>query len=134
MEIVRFLHSWGRWLLILVALVAVTKLIIGLAQQRRYDQVSQILMGTFSGLVGLEFLLGVILLISSGISFAQTRLAHIVPMVVAVALLRLQSRWTTAPAATRYRNNLFLIFGVLGVIIAGITLLPAGINWRLMVL
>lgn len=131
MTILLMAHSWLRWLILLVAIVAVIKFLIGWLRAGAYQGMDQGLMSGFSGLMDLQATLGIILLLWSGFSgvgFPLYRIAHGLIMIFAAVLAHISARWKNADSATRFRNNLFLMAGSLILVLIGIAILPGGLS------
>lgn len=131
MNILLMAHSGLRWLILLIAGIAIIKYLIGWLQRGQYKGMDHGLMSAFSGLMDLQSLLGLILLLWSGfagVGFPFFRIAHALIMIVAAILAHMSRRWKNADDATRFRNNLFLIVGSLILILIGISILPAGLS------
>jgi hypothetical protein len=131
MNILFMAHSGLRWLVLLVAAIAALKYLIGWLQRGRYKGMDRGLMAAFSGLMDLQSLLGVILLVWSGLTgvgFPFFRIAHGLIMIAAAILAHMSRRWNTAEDATRFRNQLFLIVGSLTLVLIGISILPGGLS------
>jgi len=135
MGILLMVHSILRWIIVLVAAVAVVKFALGLAQRRAFDGLSQGLMTGISGLMDLQAALGLVYLIGAGLAgagFPAYRIIHGAVMLVAAALVHLNVRWKNAAAAARYRACLLLILGAGVLVFAGVYLLPGGLaRWSL---
>jgi hypothetical protein len=136
MEIIRFLHAWVRWLVILIAVINFTYLFISWLRARPFNNTARRLMTWFSSLVGAEWLIGMLLLILLG---GQTGfgIAHYwqhalaMTFAVIVAHLHYSFRRRKLPDATQYRNSVIILLAVFGLVLVGIMLLPADIRWRL---
>jgi hypothetical protein len=132
-EIIRFLHSWARWLVVIAAVVALVMMLLGLIQRRSYGPSDRRVMSIFSSLFGVQWLLGVIMLITLG---AQTGFGvrhyweHLVVQTVALIVAHLHMRWKKADGTTPFRNNLILLIVVVALVVVGILSLPQGIQWR----
>jgi hypothetical protein len=133
-EIVRFLHSWTRWLVLIAALVAVVYMLIGLVRGRSYDRATRRIMTIFSSLVGLQWIIGIVLLLLMG-SLTGFGLRHywehLIVQTVALGVAHLHLRWKSATTTRPYINNLVLVAAVAALIVVGILVLPQGIQWRL---
>jgi hypothetical protein len=128
-EIVRLLHSWGRWLVLLVLAVGLLWALLGWLRKRPLDPLSPILLKVFNAVLGVEFLLGLGLLFGLGVE--RHRLEHGAAMLVAVLLTGiLPRRWRTRLDHGRHRNQFVLLLVVLALILAGVLRLPANIQWR----
>ena len=116
------LHSGVRWLVVLITLVALVKLIIGIAQKQSYDKLTQRIMLAFSGLVSLQWLIGIIVLIVFG-NFSSGQIwSHAGTMTIAVAVSHLHNRWKKAEDPVRYRMSLLVVIAVLVLVIVGVAL------------
>jgi len=62
----RFLHSWTRWLVLIAAAAVVLVLVFNLIQKKAYAKPASSIMAAFSGLVGLQWVLGMLLLVVLG--------------------------------------------------------------------
>lgn len=131
MDILLTIHSLVRWLLLLLALGAALKFAMGWLQGQPFRPMDRGLMSGFTGLVDLQALLGLILLIGLG-SYTRFQLEHAFTMLLALLLAHLPMRWRSSDLADalKFRNNLFVILGVLLLVVLGITVLP-GNRWTL---
>jgi len=123
------LHSGVRWLVVLATVIAIVKLAIGIIGRQPYDPLTQRLMLVFSGLLSLQWLLGLILFVVLNSFGVLYRWEHAVTMTIAVAVSHLHRRWKSAPDSTRYRSSLIIVVIVLMLVFIGVALLPQG--WRL---
>jgi uncharacterized membrane protein YphA (DoxX/SURF4 family) len=124
-------HSWLRWLILLVAILAIIKFFVGWLRAGSYQSIDLGLMSGFSGLMDLEVTFGLLLLLWSGfagVGFPFYRIAHGVIMIIAASVAHMSARWKNADSATRFRNNLFLIVGSLILVLIGISSLPGGLS------
>jgi uncharacterized membrane protein YphA (DoxX/SURF4 family) len=126
MSILLIAHSFLRWLIILVALVAVVKYLIGWLGKSPFKGMDRGLMSGFSGLMDLQATVGVLLLVwvgFAGAGFPLFRILHGVIMIVAAVVAHLSARWKGADDDTRFRNNLFTIVAALLLVFIGISVL-----------
>lgn len=125
-------HSGLRWLILLVAVVAILKFAVGWARGGQFKGMDRGLTAAFSGLMDLQATLGIIFLLWNGlateIGFPRHRIEHGVIMIVAAGVAHLSARWKSADDRTRFRNNLFVIIASLILVLVGIALLPGGFN------
>lgn len=122
-------HSWNRWLIIVVAVLAVIRLLMLLRREGTPQRLETVLVSTFAGLLGLQMILGLIYLLWSGFAgagFPAYRFMHAGIMVFAVITGEQTSRWKAAPVAIYARNSLLCIFGALLLIYLGVASLPGG--------
>lgn len=125
MNFILMAHSGLRWLILLIAIVAVIKFAIGWLRGGAFTGLDRGLSVGFSGLMDLQALLGVILLFGLG-GFPSYRLEHLTTMLLAVIVGHLPARWKNAPPALRFRNSLLCIVIALLLVLAGIARLPGG--------
>lgn len=127
------IHSGVRWLIVLVAVIAVIWLVVRWLQRKPYDRSSSMMMMVFTRLLEIQMLLGVVYLIWNGLDadfWPRYRFEHLAVMLVAVFIAHLPERWKNASDLIRYRNNVMIIVVTLAVIIAGVVLLP-GNRWEM---
>lgn len=122
------LHSGIRWLVVLATLIALVWMLLGLVQKRQYDQMAQRVMNSFSGLVTLQWLIGIILFLALGAFNITYRWEHAFAMTIAVAVSHMHRRSKNVDDSVRYRNSLMIVAAVLIVVFVGVSLLPQG--WR----
>ncbi|MCB9455749.1 MAG: hypothetical protein H6671_07180 [Anaerolineaceae bacterium] len=131
--IVRYTHSIVRWIVVVITVIAIIKLIAGVVQGSAFDALAQRLMLAFSMGVTLQWVVGLILLVSlgsvTGFGFRHFW-EHAGIMTVAVALAHMHNRWKNAPDSTRYRASLAIVVIVLVLVFVGVGLLPQG--WRVL--
>jgi uncharacterized membrane protein YphA (DoxX/SURF4 family) len=126
MNILLMAHSGIRWLIVLIALVAIVKFLIGWLRGGQFKGMDRGLMSGFSGMMDLQATLGIIILLWSGFAgdgFPAARIVHGVIMLVAAVVAHLSARWKNAGDTTRFRNNLFIILGSLLLVFIGISVL-----------
>lgn len=135
-EIVQFLHSWTRWIVLIVTVVTLIYLALRLFSGSAWDALATRLMSAFSSLVGLQWLLGLVLLVVLG---SQTGFGvrhyweHLTMMTLALVVAHGHFMWRRRPLAdrARYTRNLLTVIGVLVLVVVGIMALPEPIRWRL---
>ena len=131
MNILLMLHSILRWILLLVAIIAMIKFALGWSQGSAFKGMDRGLMSGFNGLMDLQATLGIIFLLWSGFAgagFPTYRIEHGVTMIIAAAVAHLSARWKNADDKTRFRSNLFIIIGSLVLVLIGISVLPGGLS------
>jgi hypothetical protein len=135
MEIVRVLHSGVRWLVLLNAILILVYFALAFLQSRPWEKRSQTLLTIFSSLIGVQWVLGLMMLLWQG---SQTGFGlrhyweHLFWQTAALAVAHLHFRWRRQSLAdrVRYRNGLVLVVAVFALIVIGILVLPQGIQWR----
>ena len=130
MTTILLIHSLLRWLIILLAIVAIIKFTLGWLQNQEFQKADRAIMGSFVGFIDLQLLIGLILLIGYG-SYTRHQFEHLFTMVILLLVVHLlPRRWRDAPAAIRFRNNLGVIIAALVLIVLGVMVLP-GNRWAL---
>ena len=127
MTILLALHSIIRWVIVIVAVIAIVKFAIGWLQKQAFDKMSNGLSAGFNGLMDLQATLGLLYLLIAGFSgqgFPGFRLEHSFTMIVAVIVAHSSAMWKKRDDATRYRNTLFTILISLVIIFVGMSMLP----------
>jgi len=131
MTILFMAHSGLRWLVLLVAAVAVVKFALGWLQGGEFKGMDRGLASGFSGLMDLEVTLGILFLLWNGFSgtgFPVYRIEHGAVMILAAVTGHLPARWRNADTKLRFRNTLFTIIGSILLVIVGLSVLPGGLR------
>jgi len=131
MDILLIIHSYLRWLIVIVALVAVVKFAVGWRRGSVFQSLDRRLASGFSGLMDLQATLGLILLIWSGLAgagFPSYRIEHAITMIFAAVVAHLHVLWKNADDKIRFRNSMLIILDVLIIIFFGIARLPGGLT------
>ena len=134
-ELFRLAHSWTRWLLVLTIAVSLVYFAYGWLQGKAWTKRTQTLLSIFSSLVGLQWLLGLGLLITYGsvTGFGVRHFwEHLEMQTIAVAVAHMHMSWRKKEFSdrARYQRGFLLIAGVLLLLVVGIMVLPAAIQWR----
>lgn len=127
MNILLTVHSYLRWLILIVALVAAVKFALGWLRGGAFKGMDRGLASGFSGLIDLQVTLGIIYLIWNGLAgegFPMFRIEHAIAMIIAAVVAHLPVRWKDADDKTRFRNSLFVVLDVLIIIFIGLAFLP----------
>lgn len=134
MQVLFYLHSWLRWVIVLVALVAIIKDVIGLLRRQSFDRMANGLMRGFSGLLDLQATVGLVYLLVSGFAgagFPMPRFEHMGAMILAVIAGHLPARLKASSDGQKYRNALICLLAALVLIAAGVAALgDAGSHWQ----
>ena len=132
MSILLMLHSIVRWVIVLVAVVAIVKLALGWLRGGAFKGMDRGLVAGFSGLMDLQATLGIVFLLWNGlateIGFPRHRIEHAFVMIIAAVVAHLPARWKSAADATRFRNSLLAIVVSLVLVYIGVATLPGGWN------
>ena len=126
------IHGDVRWVIVLVALIAVIRLVWGLLREKSYDRLTQMSMMAFSTVIDIQVLLGLIYFIWNGAKdgyWPTYRFEHAITMAIAVMIAHLPMRWRTAAAPIRFRNDLAAVLVTMLVIVIGVARLPGSDRW-----
>ena len=129
MSFLLIVHSYLRWLILIVALIAVIKFAVGWRSGSAFQRIDRIFSSAFSGLMDLQALVGLILLVwggVAGVGFPSFRIEHAVTMIIAAVVAHLHVLWKNADDQKRFRNSLFIVLDTLIVIFIGVARLPGG--------
>jgi uncharacterized membrane protein YphA (DoxX/SURF4 family) len=129
MDTLLAIHSFVRWIIMLVALVAIVKFAIGWAANSLFKGMDRGLASGFSGLMDLQVLLGLIYFIWNGIAvtgFPMFRILHMVTMLIAAAVAHLPSRFKAVNDKLRFQFSFLAILASLVLVFIGISFLPNG--------
>lgn len=125
MNLLLTIHGEIRWLVALVAIIAIVKFAYGWLTNAEYKPVDRGLMAAFAGLLDLNLLLGLILILTLGV--APNRIEHAVTMVIALVIAHSNSLWRRSTnSATIFRNNLIAVVLALIVVFIGVMRLRGG--------
>jgi hypothetical protein len=127
MSVLLTVHSFVRWIIVIVAIVVAVKFAIGWLRGGAFQSMDRGLASGFSGLIDLQVTLGLVYLIWNGLAvegFPMFRIEHAVTMVIAAVVAHLPVRWKNADDKTRFRNSLFIILDTLIIIFIGVVRLP----------
>jgi cytochrome c-type biogenesis protein CcmH/NrfG len=118
-------HSGLRWLVVLITVVALAWLIIGLVSKRPYDKNTHRVMVTFSSLIGVQWLLGIILFLVLGLDVGF-RWEHAVTMTLALIAAHLYMPFKRREDQRRYIAGIVVILVTLALVYVGVARLPQG--------
>jgi hypothetical protein len=129
MALLLSIHSHLRWLILIVALIAVIKFAIGWRRGSVFKGMDRGLASGFSGLMDLQATLGLVFLTWNGLAgagFPMYRIEHAITMIVAAVVAHLHAMWKTADDKKRFRNTLFIVLDTLIIVFIGVARLPKG--------
>lgn len=132
MELLLLIHSHTRWLILLVAVIAIVKFAIGWLRGSAFKGMDRGLASGFSGLMDLQATIGLIFLIWTslvGVPFTPNRIEHLTTMLIAAAVAHLPAMWKKSADNIRFRNTLFCVIGSLALVFVGVIRLRGGWTW-----
>ena len=127
MSVLLITHSYLRWLIVIVAIIAAVKFAIGWLRNGTFKGMDRGLASGFSGLIDLQATLGLIYLLWNGLAvegFPAFRIEHAITMIIAAVIAHLPVMWKNSEDKIRFRNSLFIILDVLIIIFIGVMRLP----------
>jgi hypothetical protein len=128
MNFLYIIHSTLRWIIIIVALLAVIKFALGWAMNSAFKGMDRGLASGLSGLLDTQVLLGLIYFLWDGFSgggFPGYRWEHMVVMLIAAAMGHVPARLKALGDRQRFFYSLIAILGALALIYVGISRLSA---------
>lgn len=130
MPILLTIHSIARWAVVLVAAVAIFRLMLGWLRGGSFGRLERVLLSASSGLLDLQALLGFIYFfwtgLAGGVGFPIFRIEHMTTMLLAAVVAHLPSAWKKQPDQKRLRSSLFAVVGALALVFIGVARLPGG--------
>ncbi|MEL6149011.1 MAG: hypothetical protein AAFV33_14965 [Chloroflexota bacterium] len=129
-----YAHSGTRWLVVLSIIVALGFMIYSLATKREQDRVTRIVMGVFSALIGIQWVLGLLYYLLYGNlinNYSRADwVAHLTTMTVAMIVAPLYVSFRKR-ASTRvfYIASIVILLVVSGLIVYGVSFLGGGARW-----
>lgn len=118
METLSVIHGLFRWVVIVLGVVAITKLVIGLLQKSEFTKLDRQLTLFFGVSMDIQVLIGLLNLLTVGLTLKSGE--HAFVMLLALAVVHLPARWKAAPDAIRFRNTLVLFVMSLVLVAIGV--------------
>jgi hypothetical protein len=122
MEFLFTLHSHNRWLVFGMGIAAIIKFFLVWQEHLEFGRATRIIYAIFSGFLGIQVIVGLILLFSMG--FERWRIEHGTIMILAFALAHFPFKWKALGGELRAKRSMFVIIGVMALILLGIYMLP----------
>jgi len=127
MEILLKIHGEVRWLVALVALIAILRFALGWLRRSEFRALDRGLMAAFSGLLDLNLVLGTILLFGLGGGLMRHRLEHMATMLLALIVAHLSAIWRRSEdSGAKFRNSLIAILVASALVVVGVVRLRGG--------
>jgi len=126
MDTLLAIHSLVRWIIIVVAVIALIKFAVGWAANHLFKAMDRGLASGFSGLMDLQVLLGLVYLIWNGIAaagFPAYRIEHGATMIIAAGVAHLPARFKSLNDRLRFQYSFFAVLGSLVLVGIGISFL-----------
>lgn len=114
-------HSGIRWLVVLMTAVALVWLLVRYIQNQAYDKRTHIIVASWAGLVGLQWLLGILLLVVLG-QYSGIQWSHAGVMTLALAVAHGYVPLKKRADKIRYQGGLASIVAVGVLVFVGVQL------------
>ena len=127
MTILLEIHSFVRWLIVIVGLVAIVKFLIGWARTNAFGKMDRGLSSGFSGLMDLQVTLGLFYFLITGFGgtgFPPYRIEHMVTMLIAAVVGHSPAMFKKA--ANKHAIAFYSVIGALILVVIGVYRLPGG--------
>ena len=131
MAVLYSIHSYFRWIVVLVGLVMIVKYAVGWLQKGKFSSLDNQLSKFFPIVMDIQVTLGIILLVWSGLAgagFPRQRLEHGFTLIIASVVAHMLKRWESSPAPRRFRNRLFVVLAAFILVFLGVFVLPGGLG------
>lgn len=117
------LHSLWRWVVVVVALVALVKFALGWLQKKTPDALARRLLLAFTTTIDIQVLLGIVLVVLLALNGAVGRdaIEHVVVMVIAAVVAHLSAIWRKREDNVFLRNNFLVVLVTLLLIVVGVS-------------
>ena len=121
------IHGLVRWLVAIVALVAIVRSVMGLVQKQSYTSSDRSLISAYTIVMDINLLLGLILLFGLGGGFPMLRIEHATTMILAIVAAHSTAAWRKSDnSAKKFRNNLIAVVVSLALVFLGVMRLRGG--------
>ena len=114
-------HSGVRWLVVVMTVVAFGWLLFRYLQNQSYDKRTHIIMASWAGLVGLQWILGIVLMLVLG-TFTGMQWSHAGTMTIALAVAHAYVPLKKRPDKVRFTGGLASIIAVMVLVFVGVQL------------
>ncbi|MDX2076982.1 MAG: hypothetical protein SFZ02_11155 [bacterium] len=119
MDFILQLHSGVRWLVVLMTIVAFVWLLVRYVQNKSYDKRTHGIVAGWAGLVGLQWIIGIILILVMG-TYTGTQWSHAGIMTLALAVAHGYVALKKRPDKTRFVGGMASIIGVMVLVFVGV--------------
>ncbi len=127
-EFVFHVHSFLRWIIVLLFIFALFKYLIGWIGKQRYGKFDETLMKIVRISFDIQVSLGIVVFIGMGVFFGFPFYHFKHAFFPLCGLLAIHSihKWDELPSERRYRNSFFMILAICILVFIGIAVLPQG--------
>jgi hypothetical protein len=121
-----YTHSGVRWLVVLLTLVAFIWLTYGMATRKPFDKRTQVIVSVWSGFVGLQWILGILVFLVLGGFDLGYRWEHATIMTIALGVAHAYVPLKKRADNVRYQGIMASIMVVMILVFIGVSRLPQG--------
>jgi hypothetical protein len=122
MDVLRTIHAHNKYLVLLLLVVTAAVMLITAARGRDYGKLQRALFGATHGYMGLQVVLGTILVFSMGL--VPYRIEHLGIMLVAFGLMHVPLKWKKETGPDRAKRTGIVTLVALALVVTGILRLP----------
>jgi hypothetical protein len=124
MGIVLMLHSLWRWVVVLVALVALVRFGLGWLQRKNPELLDRRLTLAFTTVIDIQVLLGILVLALQAVggTLRMPAIEHAGVMILVAILAHATALWRTRDENAVLRNNFLDVVAVLILIVIGVSI------------
>jgi FtsH-binding integral membrane protein len=122
-DFIRDLHVIGRWVVTAATILAFARLLWGMSRQKPYDKQMHMTVAIWSGLVGLQWLLGILLFLVLGDFDIRNRWLHAGVMTLVVVVAHTYVPLKKRDDRVRYQGALGSMVAVLALVFVGVNAL-----------
>jgi heme A synthase len=122
MDVLRTIHAHNKYLVLLLLVVTAVVMLVTAARGRDYGKLQRALFGSTHGFMGLQVVLGTVLVFSMGL--VPYRIEHLGIMLVAFGLMHVPLKWKKETSPDRAKRTGIVTLIVLALVVTGILRLP----------
>jgi hypothetical protein len=129
-----YTHSGTRWLVVLSIIVALGFMLYSLVTNREQDRITRIVMGTFTALIGIQWVVGLLYFLTYGNLINNYSrpdwVGHLTTMTVAMIVSPFYVSFRKrASTRTFYIASIVILLVVSGLIVYGVSFLVGEARW-----
>jgi hypothetical protein len=122
MDVLRTIHAHNKYLVLLLLVVTACVMLATAARGRDYGKLQRALFGATHGWMGLQVVVGTILVFSMGL--VPYRIEHLGIMLIAFGLMHVPFKWKRETGPDRAKKTGIVTLVVLALVVTGILRLP----------
>lgn len=122
MDVLRTIHAHNKYLVLLLLVVTAVVMLVTAARGRDFGKLQRALFGSTHGFMGLQVVLGTVLVFSMGL--VPYRIEHLGIMLTAFGLMHVPLKWKKETGPDRAKRTGIVTLIVLALVVTGILRLP----------